>query len=89
MWHFPFFASHTENLCGVADLIGRTRERKKAMKQTKKSYDKMTLEELNAEHIRLIDLVDSAETDRQAENRLKKLEEFEKCYKQILAKESY
>ena len=41
----------------------------------------MTIEELNNEHIRLIDWADEAETDRQAKNRLKKVSEFETYYK--------
>lgn len=50
------------------------------MSKKTKNYDEMTVEELNTEHIRLINLVDSAKTDRQAEKRLKELDEFETYY---------
>lgn len=58
------------------------------MKQTKKNYDEMTLEELMTEHIRLIDWADDAKTDRQAEKRLQKLDEFETYYRYRLRLEA-
>ena len=61
----------------VQETVKKT-ERKINMK---KSYNEMTIEELNKEHIRLINWADEAETDRQAKSRLKKVSEFETYYK--------
>lgn len=69
-----------KNAVKPAKAVEETPVTKSKEQKVKKSYDEMTVEELNAEHIRLVNWADEAETDMQATYRLKILERFEAYY---------